>query len=143
MGIELYWDDQDQTVMLAEFAGKWTWDELHDMLHTIKRLSTERGQLFGAIIDLRQGFQLPGGSVFNREGLSQFRRLLSLNDGGGKGPVAIVGMNGVIRSIFDAVNNIDRSLTNDVYFASSLEDARRTLYPQVAELNGQRQSYSA
>jgi len=143
MGIELYWDDQDQTVMLAEFAGNWSWDDLYDMLHTIKRLSVERGRLFGAIIDLRQGFQLPGGSVFNREGLAQFRRLLSLNDGDGKGPVAIVGMNGVIRSIFDAVNTIDRSLTNDVYFANSLDDARRKLYPEVAKVNGQRRTTSA
>jgi len=143
MGIELYWDDEDQTVMLAEFSGKWTWDDLYNMLHTIKKLSVERGQLFGAIIDLRQGFQLPGGSVFNREGLAQFRRLLSLNDDSGKGPVAIVGMNGVIRSIFDAVNTIDRSLTNDVYFAKSLEDARRKLYPEVARVNGQRRTTSA
>jgi len=144
MGIELYWDDHEQTVMLAEFSGKWTWDDLYDMLHTIKQLSIQRGQIFGAIIDLRQGLQLPGGSVFNRDGLAQFRRLLSLNQGdNSKGPVAIVGMNGVVRSIFDAVNTFDRSLTNDVYFANSLDEARSKLYPQVAQINGQRRTTSA
>ncbi|MCA9912333.1 MAG: hypothetical protein KC496_03255 [Anaerolineae bacterium] len=144
MGIELYWDDTEQTVMLAEFSGKWSWDDLYDMLHTIKKLSVERGQIFGAIIDLRQGLQLPGGSVFNRDGLAQFRRLLSLNQGdNGKGPVAVVGMNGVVRSIFDAVNTFDRSLTDDVTFANSLDDARSKLYPQVARINGQRRTTSA
>jgi len=133
MAIDLFWDDEEQTVMLAEFSQKWTWDDLHTMLDTIQTLSRQRGQIFGAIIDLRGGMTVPGGSVFNREGLAQFRRMLAQNNGGAKGPMAIVGMNGMVRAIFDAVSSMDRKLTEDVYFADSLEDARRKIYGATAK----------
>lgn len=134
MAIELFWDDTEQTVILAEFSGKWTWDELHHMLATIQQLSEQRGQVFGAIIDLRNGMTVPGGSVFNREGLAQFRKLLAQNNGGGKGPMAIVGMNTMVRAIFDAVSSMDRKLTDDVFFADSIDDARRKIYSATAKL---------
>ncbi|MEO1290964.1 MAG: hypothetical protein AAFV93_24775, partial [Chloroflexota bacterium] len=75
MAIDLFWDNDEQTVLLAEFNGKWTWDELHKLLTTVKRLSDERGQVFGAILDLRNGMHLPGGNIFNKEGLEQFKKL--------------------------------------------------------------------
>lgn len=133
MAIELYWDDDDQSVILAEFSNKWTWDELHEMLSTIQQLSQKRGRVFGAILDLSKGMSVPGGSVFNREGLSQFRRLLEQNSGS-KGPLAIVGMNGMVRAIFDAISGIDRKLTEDIMFADSLDDARERVYSATAKI---------
>lgn len=133
MAIDLYWDDAEQSVILAEFSNKWTWDDLHEMLATIQQLSKQRGQIFGAILDLSKGMNVPGGSVFNREGLSQFRRLLAQNNGGAKGPMAIIGMNGMVRAIFDAISSIDRKLTEDVIFADSLDDARERIYRAVAK----------
>src|SRR5688572_30356045 len=112
MAIELYWDDDEQTVMLAEFTGNWSWEELHKVLSAIKRISAERGRSFGAILDLRGGLHLP--NVFNKEGLEQFQKLLSLNDGGTeKGPMVILGMNKLVKLIFDAVGNVDKSLSRD------------------------------
>lgn len=134
MGIDLYWDDEEQTVMLAEFGKDWTWDELHTMLNTIKRLSVERNQIFGAIIDVRNGLNIPGGSIFNREALGQFQRMLTLNDDG-KGPVVIVGMSSMIRTVFNAVKQVDRSATSDVFFAANMDEARETIYREVANLN--------
>lgn len=135
MGIDLYWDDEEQTVMLAEFGKKWTWDELHAVLSTIKRLSEERGQIFGAIIDVSNGLNIPGGSIFNRESLGQFQRMLTLNDDGDKGPVVIVGMSNMIRTVFNAVKQVDKSVTNDVFFASTMDEAREVIYRATAELN--------
>lgn len=126
MPINLYWEDDAQTMILCEFEGKWTWDELRAVLWTVKKLSMERNQVFGAIIDLRKGLQLPGGSVFNREGLAQFNKLLKMGEGG-KGPVVILGMNGMVRAIFDAVARIDRSATQDVHFASTIDEAHGLL----------------
>lgn len=134
MSIELFWDDDAQTVMLAEFNGQWQWDELHAVLQTIKRLSEERQQIFGAIIDVRQGLSVPGGSIFNRDALSQFRRMSDLGSNG-KGPVVIVGVSSMIRTIFDTVGKLDKSATNDVYFADKLDDARTVIYAAVAKLN--------
>ena len=135
MPIELFWDDDAQTVILAEFSEKWSWDDLHAMLSTIKKLSEERQQVFGAIIDLRTGLHLPGGTIFNREGLNQFQRLLSLSNGGKKGPMVIVGMNSVVRTVFEAVSNFDKSLANDVFFVDEMDEARENIYQKMQKIN--------
>ncbi len=133
MAIDLYWDDEQQSVILAEFQGKWTWDELHQMLNTVKRLSTEREQVFGAIIDVRAGFHLPGGSVFNREGLSNFRKMLALGQDGEKGPVVVVGMGMLVRNILDAVKTVDKRAASDVFFAKDMREARQLIYREVQQ----------
>ena len=136
MAIELYWDDDEQSVFLAEFNGKWTWDELHKVISKIKSLSQERGQVFGAILDLRKGMHLPGGNIFTKDGLNQFKRLLSLNDGESQqGPVVILGVNGMVKMVFDAIKNVDQSVVEDVAFAKDETDARDFIYKAVAKLN--------
>ncbi|MEL7436046.1 MAG: hypothetical protein AAFN11_19025 [Chloroflexota bacterium] len=136
MAIDLFWDNDEQTVLLAEFNGKWTWDELHKLLTTVKRLSDERGQVFGAILDLRNGMHLPGGNIFNKEGLEQFKKLVALGgDDEQKGPVVVLGMNGVIKMIFDAIANFDKSLVSEVNFAKTEDEAREVIYKAVASLN--------
>lgn len=133
MAIDLFWDDEAQSVILAEFKGKWTWQELHAMLSTVKRLSRERQQVFGAIVDLREGLHLPNGSVFNREGLNNFRKILALSEGEHeKGALVVVGMNSLLRSVLDAIKTIDKNAMNAVFFADNLESARQTLYPEMA-----------
>lgn len=127
MPIDLYWDDNEQTVMLCEFKGRWSWDELHAVLHTIKKLSAQRQQVFGAIIDVREGLHIPGGSIFNREALNNFQQMLKLGSDG-KGPVVILGMNSMIRTIFDTVGRVDKKATKDVHFAETMEQARQTIY---------------
>lgn len=136
MGIDLYWDNDDQTVMLAEFNGRWTWDELYAALSTIKKLSAERERVFGAIVDVRNGMSIPGGSIFNREALSNFRKMLQLGSDG-KGPVVVVGVNRMVRSIFDAAGKLDRNAVQDVHFAPGMDDARKTIYRLMANIEGQ------
>jgi len=142
MAIDLYWDDEQQTVMLAEFNGKWTWDELHTVLKTIKRISQERNQVFGAIIDVRDGLQVPGGALFSRETLNNFRKLMTLSDDGRQGPVVVLGVSGMIKTVFDTVKNFDAQAVQNVSFAQEMDDARRIIYTEMAKLNG-RSSASA
>lgn len=135
MAIDLFWDNDEQSVLLAEFNGKWTWDELHKVLSTIKRISDERNETFGAILDLRNGMNLPGGNIFNRDGLERFKKLVAIGDGERKGPVVVLGMKGVVKMIFDAIGNFDKSLVSDVTFADTEQEARKTIYAAVANLN--------
>jgi hypothetical protein len=124
MGIDLFWDDDEQTTFLVEFRGDWTWDELNAVIKTTNRLSQERQQVLGAILDLREGLRIPGGSIFNREGLNQFRELISMsNSGQENGPVVIVGMSGMIKTVFDAVTKLDRDATQSIYFAATMDEA--------------------
>ena len=135
MAIDLYWDDAEQTVILAEFNEQWSWDDLYAMLNTVKRLSKEKGRVLGAIVDVQNGFHLPGGSIFNRQGLDNFRKILTMNDGEQKGPVVVLGMNGMVRSVFNAVSNFDKSLMSDVQFADTMEEAQQLIYAAVRRLH--------
>ncbi|MGB7339642.1 MAG: hypothetical protein WBC91_12180 [Phototrophicaceae bacterium] len=136
MAIDLFWDDEKQSVLLAEFNGKWTWDELHKLISKIKQMSDEREMIFGAIIDLRNGMHLPGGNIFNRETLNQFKALLSLGgEDDKKGPVVVLGVNTAIKMIFDAIKNLDKTIVEDVEFAATEDEARQFIYAAVAKFN--------
>lgn len=130
MAIDLYWDDDAQTVILAEFQPGWTWDDLHRVLEAIKRMSADRERVFGAIIDVRKGLQIPGGSIFNQETLSQFKRITRLGSDG-KGPAVIVGMNGVLQRVMDAIKMVDGRVMEDVYFAPDMAQARDVIYARM------------
>lgn len=135
MAIELFWDNDEQSVFLAEFNGKWTWDDLHKVLSKIKHLSHEREQVFGAILDLRNGMHFPGGNIFSKEGLNQFKQLLALNDDATKkGPVVVLGVNSMIKMVVDAIAKIDKSVVEDVAFAKDEDDARQIIYKAVEKL---------
>ncbi len=133
MGISLFWDDEDQTVILAEFSGRWVWDDLHAAMHTIQQLSQQRDEVFGAIIDIRAGLHVPGGTLLSRDNLTQFQQLMHMGSSG-KGPMVIVGFNSLIRTIFSFVSSTNRHLADQVYFADTMSEARRTIYPVVQAL---------
>ncbi|MCU0514465.1 MAG: hypothetical protein MUE40_18075 [Anaerolineae bacterium] len=134
MSIDLYWDNDEQTVLLCEFNGRWTWEELQTVLATVKRMSEERRQVFGAIVDVRNGLTLPGGSIFNREALTNFQKMLHMGQGG-KGPVVILGMSGMIKTVFDAVKSVDKNAARDVHFAGTMPEAQRTIYSIMQRMN--------
>ena len=136
MAIDLFWDNDEQTVFLVEFNSNWTWDDLNAVLKTTSRISKEHGQVMGAILDLRKGLSLPGGSIFNRDGLNQFKELLKMSNGGQEnGPVVIVGMSGMIQTIFDTVTKMDQKAAQRVHFASTMSEARDVM---AMHLNGNR-----
>ena len=125
MSIELFWDNDEQSVFLVEFGNSWTWGELRAVLKTASKIAEERGQILGAILDLRQGLTIPGGSIFNRDGMNQFKELLQMsNNGRDTGPVVIVGMSDMIKTIFEAVGRIERNATQNIHFASTMDEAR-------------------
>jgi len=128
MGIDLFWDNDEQTIFLVEFNGNWTWDDLNAVLKTTTRISKERNQLMGAILDVRKGLNIPGGSIFNRDAMNQFKELIAMsNSGQENGPVVIVGMSGMIKTIFDTVTKMDKQATQSVHFASTMTEARAVM----------------
>lgn len=135
MGIELFWDNDEQTVFLVQFKGSWTWDELNDVIYTTQKISTQRGQVIGALLNLSDGLTIPGGTVFSSSGMSQFRELLRMsNNGKTKGPVVIVGMPAMLRSIFDTVKIIERDATQDIYFSDTMSQGRAIMQQRLREL---------
>ncbi|NJL57405.1 hypothetical protein HC928_21400 [bacterium] len=125
MGIELYWDNDEQTVMLCEFGARWTWEEMFSTLDTIKKATQKRAEEIGAIIDLSEGIHIPGGSLFSFEAREKGMKMLRMSSSG-KGPLVIVGGGGFFKTLMGAFQMLsaDAKLANDVYFANSVDEAR-------------------
>lgn len=127
MPIELYWDDDAQTVLLAEFEGRWTWDDLHDVLDKIKKVVQKTNAELSAIIDLRKGVSLPT-SLLDPVTYEQAQRVLSLAPNG-TGPVVVVGVHPLLQTIFDQLRQLDPAAVVNVRFAETMKAARRMIYP--------------
>ncbi|MEQ8676685.1 MAG: hypothetical protein RLP44_30880 [Aggregatilineales bacterium] len=131
MGIELFWDNDDETVILCVFDKELTWDEMFQTFDDIKKVTRNRDSLIGAIIDVSQGVSVPGGSIFNADTRAKAMQMLRMG-GEEKGPLAIVGANGFIKSIYHAVGTLDRKAQKDIYFADTLNEARAILSKRLA-----------
>lgn len=135
MSIELYWDNDEQTVMLCVFEKDWSWDEMFTVLDTIKQVTDKRDDEIGAIIDVSHGFSVPGGSIFNPDTRDKASRLLKMS-ADGKGPIVIAGTNSFIRMISQGFNLLDKRALEDVYFTDTLEEARALLDLRLARGKG-------
>lgn len=126
MGIELYWDNDERTVMLCEITGSWTWDEMYQTLEKIKKVTDAADYEIGAILDVSQGISVPGGTIFTPTALEHAKRMLKMGEGG-TGPVVIVGANPMIRTIYQTFHNLDRKALGNVRFAATVDEARAML----------------
>jgi ABC-type glycerol-3-phosphate transport system substrate-binding protein len=122
MGIELYWDNDEQTVILVEMQGKWTWDEMYEALQKVKRITDRSPVVLGAILDLTHGASFPGGSPFNATTYGHGQRVLKMGEGG-TGPIAVVGANPFFRKVFEVFLSMDRDKLAHIRFVDTLEEA--------------------
>ncbi len=125
MSIELYWDNDDQTVMLCAFPRKWTWDEMYATLDQIKQVTDHADREIGAILDVRQGVSIPGG-LFTPSSLEHAKRMLKMGEGG-SGPVVVVGASPLIKTVAAAIRGLDANAVSNVSFADTPEQARAIL----------------
>jgi hypothetical protein len=133
MGIELYWDNDEQTVMLCEVDGPWTWDELYDTVLKIKKVTDRTDHEVGAILDVSRGLFMSPGAIFSASGWENMKRILALGDDKGTGPLVIVGANSVIRRMYDTIKNFDPHKFRNVQFADTADQARALLAQRMMQ----------
>lgn len=126
MPIELYWDNDAQTVLLCEFEGQWQWDELFAMFDKVRKVTERAETEIAAIIDLRHSNHLPGGSLFTSENLENARQIARMGDHG-TGPMYVVGANGAVRTIYNTLAPMNRRAVSNLHFVESLRQARAAL----------------
>lgn len=126
MGIELYWDNADQTVFLIEVKGDWTWDQMLKMVDTIKGVTDNTERVIAAILDLSDGLRFPGGSIFTPTALEHAKRMLEIGKDG-TGPVVVVGTNTLIRTIYNTFRTWDKNALKNVNFTDTVDQARALL----------------
>lgn len=134
MRIDLFWDGKEQKVFLLEFKGGWTWDELDAVLQVTRRISLERQQLIGAILDFRESMRFPVGNILNGAGLGEFYRLLKIGrNGDEKGPLVIVGMRGVVRTLINTLGRLNQGALRNVHFVESMSEARQIMRAEMQQ----------
>ncbi|MCK6578930.1 MAG: hypothetical protein L6Q98_12570 [Anaerolineae bacterium] len=126
MGIELYWDNDDRSVMLVEVRGAFTWDEMYETLGKIKKVTERSPVEIGAILDMGADVRFPGGSVFNAAGLQHARNMLAMSKDG-TGPMVVVGVSGIIRKVYDWFTAMDARAFANVKFADTLPQAQHIM----------------
>jgi hypothetical protein len=125
MGIELYWDNDEQTVMLCEFPRKWTWSEMYATLDKIKHVTDHAEQPIAAILDLRQGVSIPGG-LFSPSTLEHAKKMLVMGEGG-RAPIVVVGAHPLLKTIYNTFRRLDKNGMSNVSFADMPDEARARL----------------
>ncbi len=126
MGIELYWDNDEQTILLCEFDGRWTWEEMFKTLNAIKKITDKADYEIGAIVDVRNGLNFPGGSMLSADNFERAKQILKMGEGG-TGPIVIVGANSVVKTIYNTMANLNKHAASNIYFADSAKQARAHL----------------
>jgi hypothetical protein len=126
MGIELYWDNDERSVMLIEVRGAFSWDDMYAVLQRIKKVTDSAGYEIAAILDVSEGVQFPGGTVFTPAGLNHAKNMLAMGRDG-TGPVVVVGLDGLIRKVYDWFTSMDKKALSNVRFAATLDEAQRLL----------------
>ncbi len=131
MAIELYWDNDEQTIMLCEFDKHWTWSEMFKTLDDIKKVTDKRDYEIGAIIDVTRGVSIPGGSIFSVEVRDKAQQMMAMG-AESKGPIVIAGAAGLLKMFASAFTMLDKRVLRDVYFADSMKEARQIMVRRLA-----------
>ncbi|MBZ0302663.1 MAG: hypothetical protein K8J31_23160 [Anaerolineae bacterium] len=126
MSVELYWDNDERTVMLLAFEGQWTWEELFETLATAKKVGEQSPVEIGAIIDITGGVRFPGGSLLTAHSFANAKKLLALDDGH-TGPIVVAGGNPMIRTAFETMSRLYSDATANFHFVPTLNAARAYL----------------
>lgn len=131
MGIELYWDDDAQTTLLAEVAPHWTWDMAHQVLDTVKALAdAPDGTMQAAIVDVSRGVHLPD-PIWSPVTLSHARKIAALAPQG-TGPVVVVGVHPLVQRSFAFFRKLYPGATANVYVAATRSAARDLIARKLA-----------
>src|SRR5436190_21672633 len=82
MGIQLTWDNAEQTALRCAFDERWTWDEADATMLEVKRITDSATHEIDAIIDLSKGVNIPG-SIFNPATMQHARKMLKMGETNG------------------------------------------------------------
>ncbi len=126
MPIELYWDNDEQTVMLCEIRDPWTWDDLFATLEKMKKVTDRASYTIGAILDVTGGVKLPGGSLFSPATRDNALKMIKMGEGG-SGPVVVVGASPMIKAIHTAALTLDRHAASHFRFVKTMDEARNLM----------------
>ena len=122
MPITLRWNDNDKSVIIQEFVGKWSLDEYYESLNLLLGEVREQPHPVHMVADLRKSSALPPGILSVRSFLE--KSMLE-----NQGLIVIIGGNALLMTFIDIIRPFAPHFVKSVSFAKSLEAA----FEKVAE----------
>lgn len=121
LGIQVVWDDPDQTTLLWTIDGGWTWKESHDAIARAEAMmDASPHRQVDSIVDMSRGHLIPQNAV------SQFSR--TLNKSHPKtGYIVMSGMPPFVQALLNVLTRARLSTTRKIIVAKTLDDARAIL----------------
>lgn len=119
MPVELTWSDEQQTIIIQRFYGKWTWNEFYEYNSKhIPKMMRQVDHVVHIVSDYTDGKSLPGGGA-----ITHARNVVN-NYPDNWGILVIVSDNMFIRSLVDIFCKIfQASIGKKVHSAKSREEA--------------------
>jgi hypothetical protein len=124
MGIQVGWDNGDNSTIRLAFEPGWTWNDLYGAIETADSMIVSHDNTVNLIIDIRKAGGIPG----------DFMRIAGDLFASGsarpnEGTRVVVGAGRLIRLAYNSVVNIYSGQLKDrrFLFASTLDEARELL----------------
>ncbi len=126
MGIVVQWDNPEQTIVRFLYSGQWTFGDLFDAMQIARELMDSVHHPVHGIVDMQDSKLMPNGAL-------SLGRNVTMRKHPNQGKTIIVGASGFARTLYDVYRKVYRTTFDEsaYAFASSLEEARLMLTPQV------------
>lgn len=115
MPINVRWADPEKTIVVYEYAGSWTWDELYEATRTVESWTDGKTHIVPVVHDLTGSRMLPKDVFFHGQRLS-----VQLPEGA---TAVIVGAGSFARIVIDTLRRLNRSFEQQYKTASTLDEA--------------------
>jgi hypothetical protein len=120
MGVEVRWDDDEQTLLRIDVTGRWKWDDVYKALEGIKPLIMSVSHTVNLISVMHQSSHLPGNPLFH---LNNFVRNAPPN----LGMMIIVGASQYAAPFRPIAQKLYPNVLRKVEFAATVEEAKELL----------------
>ena len=127
MTVQIYWDNDDKTIVRLDFRDSWTWDEAEAAVAKNTRMLDSVDHTVHAILDMSQSVDAPPLALTHTRNLIAKRHPRS-------GITVLVGANDVLSTFWKVfVQAYGRLVRADRYgFAQTAEEARQLIASKSA-----------
>jgi hypothetical protein len=122
MGVRLYWDNPEQTIMVYEFEGAWTWEEFYTVFEQARQVIIPLPHVVNFICLYPPSYLYIPPNI-----LSQIRRIHQ-DMPENIGVTAVVGGATAATTVYDLIKRIYPFIAARYILVRTMEQARTLLY---------------
>lgn len=115
MPITVRWADVEQSIIVYDYLGSWTWDDLYNAIRTVEEWTNDKQRVVPIIHNLTNGRMIPKDALFHSQ-----RLVGQLPEGA---VAVVVGAGTFARIIIETLRHLNRGFDEQYKTANTLEEA--------------------